>query len=301
MSESLLPPDHLWNETLTRTAAALASGALQPIATTGAVVEAAGVRFLVRVVANLARKDAERSPKVVSPDFNPFLPYDPELFVGELTETHRVLLNKFNVVEHHLLIVTRRFEEQLTLLTEADFEAAWFCLDQIDGLVFYNAGEAAGASQRHKHLQMIPLPVTSEGPPLPVAPLFATARFDGEVGTVPALPFRHALARLSPAFAAAPDRAGRTLDLYRHLLGAVGLPTAPDLQPTCLYNLLLTREWLFVVPRIQEKAAGISVNAVGFAGGLLVRTEEQLTSIREHGPLAILTAVAAPWPDDGDS
>ena len=36
---------------------------------------------------------------------------------------HLSVLNKFNVLDHHLLIVTREFEPQETLLTLDDFEA----------------------------------------------------------------------------------------------------------------------------------------------------------------------------------
>ena len=54
---------------------------------------------------------------------NPFLPYDPDLWVTHLSDTHTLLLNKFNVVEHHLLVVTRQFESQLDPLNAADFAA----------------------------------------------------------------------------------------------------------------------------------------------------------------------------------
>ena len=54
--------------------------------------------------------------------------------------------------------MTRAFEEQTDLLNLEDFAALWFCLQEIDGLAFFNGGKIAGASQRHKHLQLIPLP-----------------------------------------------------------------------------------------------------------------------------------------------
>ncbi|NIO40609.1 MAG: phosphorylase, partial [Burkholderiales bacterium] len=38
---------------------------------------------------------------------NPFLPYGKDLFVSDISETHLALLNKFNVIDYHLLIVTR--------------------------------------------------------------------------------------------------------------------------------------------------------------------------------------------------
>lgn len=56
---------------------------------------------------------------------NPFLPYEEALWVEHLSETHALLLNKFNVVPHHSLVVTRTFQEQTEALNEADLEAAW--------------------------------------------------------------------------------------------------------------------------------------------------------------------------------
>jgi hypothetical protein len=51
---------------------------------------------------------------------NPFLPYDEELWVADLNKTHTLLLNKFNLVDHHTLVVTREFEKQEVPLTAAD-------------------------------------------------------------------------------------------------------------------------------------------------------------------------------------
>lgn len=38
---------------------------------------------------------------------NPFLPHDPALFVEDASEHHKILLNKFCIVPHHFLIVTK--------------------------------------------------------------------------------------------------------------------------------------------------------------------------------------------------
>ena len=40
------------------------------------------------------------------------MPYDKDLFIGELTPTHNLLFNKYVVSNHHVLIVTKDFEEQ---------------------------------------------------------------------------------------------------------------------------------------------------------------------------------------------
>ena len=42
-----------------------------------------------------------------------------------LSRTHTLLLNKFNVVAHHLICVTREFEQQTEPLNAADLEATW--------------------------------------------------------------------------------------------------------------------------------------------------------------------------------
>ena len=60
------------------------------------------------------------------------------------------------------------------------------------------------------------------------------------------------------------------------------------------YNLLLTRRWMLLVPRSQEFVVGASVNALGFAGALLVRDEEQKRRLLEIGPLESLARVGYP-------
>jgi sulfate adenylyltransferase (ADP) / ATP adenylyltransferase len=235
---------------------ALASGALQPIETESVLVEDAGIEFVVRVVSSLARKDTDRTIS------EPLGNYEPDLFVCDASPTHYVLLNKFNVLPQHLLIVTRRFEPQEGLLTVADFEALASCMAGFGDLGFYNSGAAAGASQPRKHLQLVPMPR------IPIEPFL-------EAGG--RLPFKHAFVRFSASV-----EATRLHAQYRQLLGDC---TAP-------YNLLVTRRWMLVVPRLRERFETLSVNALGFAGSLFARTREQVKRIRSHGPMNVLRAVA---------
>ena len=175
-------PHTFWDRVVEKAASALASGALQPIETRSVTLVDGGVRFLTRVAANLVRKQV--AGKKRGPGFNPFLSPEEDLLIGDISGTHYALLNKFNVIENHVLIVTRAFEEQESLLSQADFEALWISLRAIDGLAFYNAGKESGASQRHKHLQLVRAPL-GEGPEhIPMDAAFAR-----EPG---ALSFRHA-------------------------------------------------------------------------------------------------------------
>lgn len=299
-----LQPGTLWSAIERQTRHALACSALRPIETDTEFVEQGGVRFIVRVAASLARKDAVRRRVEQTQQFgraaDPFLPYEQDLFVAEVSDTHLCLLNKFNVIDHHLLIVTRHFEDQELLLTLPDFEALWACMAEFDALGFYNGGMIAGASQRHKHLQMVPLPLTEEGPRIPVEPLLAAATFRKSVGTVPSLPFVHAFAQLDSHLATDPAVAARVTHMhYKAMLEVAGLEAVqtPDgLCQSAPYNLLVTRTWMLLVPRTREFFNGISVNALGYAGSLFVRDRNQLEDIRLHGPMTALREVAVEAP-----
>jgi ATP adenylyltransferase len=78
---------------------------------------------------------------------------------------------------------------------------------------------------------------------------------------------------------------------YRKLLVAVGIDAIEingETHPAAPYNLLFTREWILLVPRSAEFVEGVAVNALGFAGTLFVRNEEQRQLIRRLGPMTIL-------------
>jgi ATP adenylyltransferase len=244
----------------TATERALASGALQPIATESCVIEDGGVEFVVRFVSSLARKAAARAaPQDALGN------YERDLFVCDVSPTHYVLLNKFNVLPHHLLVVTRRFEPQEAPLTVQDFEALERSVPGPDWLAFHNAGRDAGASQARKHLQLVPMPR------IPIEPLL-------EAGG--RLPFKHALAQI--ASAAEPPA---LLAAYWKLLTDCEITTQP-------YNLLIARSWMLLVPRLHERCESLTVNALGFAGSFFARTHEEVALIRARGPMNVLRAVA---------
>jgi ATP adenylyltransferase len=293
----LLQLNDLWERVRSQTQHALTCGALQPIPTHYEWVECGGINFLVRIVANLIRKDKDRAQQAQKEaegkPANPFLPYDDDLCVGYLSENHVCLLNKFNVVDHHLLIITRDFEIQESWLTAADFAALGSCMAVVNGLGFYNAGEPAGASQPHKHLQIVPLPMAIEVD-IPIAPMIGAAleKQDGAIVAAP-FPFQHGIARLTDVDWHS-DTVGQILcDRYLALAQHLGLldtpqPTTPTSPP---YNLLVTRQWMIMVPRSRSSYEGIPVNSLGFAGALLARDADQLAHLKTLQPMTILTHV----------
>ncbi|MBC8727496.1 ATP adenylyltransferase family protein [Paraburkholderia sp. UCT2] len=291
-----LIPGTLWPAIVRQTGHALRCRALRPIDTQQSVIDSGGIRFLVRQVSSLTRKEQQREQArklqtAKHPQANPFLPYEPDLFVADISDTHLALLNKFNVIDHHLLIVTREFEPQEALLDLADFEALLACMAEFDGIGFYNAGTQAGASQPHKHLQIVPLPLGEADPSVPVEPLL------GAENGMPDLPFRHAFARFHADDLARADAPKLALSRYRTLLDAADIG-ALEIDRACChatpYNLLVTRRWMLLVPRSQERVEGVSVNALGFAGSLFVRDAAQLDVIERLGPMTVLERVALP-------
>jgi ATP adenylyltransferase len=290
----------LWTAIAERERAALASGALQPIATEESFVEDAGVRFVVRSVSSLARKREEARERELKKDGErePFLPPEAPLTVGEITPTHVGVLNKFPVVAHHLLVVTKQFVPQKEPLDRDDFAAVATCLGELDWLAFYNAGRDAGASQPHKHLQLVPLPLGAGSWDVPMEALFDSWAAAGAVLRLLRLPFKHAFALLDPPLFLDPERAAdRMHELYDAAMGAIGVMEegAANDEPkrTLPYNLLVTRRWMLAVPRSREKFGSISVNALGFAGSLFVRDDAEMHRLREAGPMSVLREVAA--------
>ena len=287
MSAPYLMPGQLWPRLIEQSHYALSTGALQPIATESTGLEAGGINFVVRILANLQRKKTT-TQRQQQEKRNPFLPYEPDLLVGYFSKTHLGLLNKFNAVDHHLLIVTRQFEDQQAPLNPPDFAAAVQVLQEKPGLIFYNSGPIAGASQPHRHLQWIPFPLGENGETFPLASLFKQALENPQTN-----PFKLAIAPLTADILGSDDGGKHCHQIYTQLLQQLDLQPEPGQNPRP-YNLLMTADFLSLIPRTQESYQGIEVNALGFAGGLLVRNPDQLQTLKDLGPFNLLRQVGIP-------
>ena len=247
-----------------KTARAQASGALQPIATTVETVIDHNVPFQIYVGHELARKPKSGVIPVAGAK-NPFLPpYEDDLYVGSIPPSHECLINKFPVLPAHALVVTREFEPQTDSLTRADCEALAYCLAEGDALAFYNCGAEAGASQPHKHMQLVRMSTQ-----LPMVRAFEQGR----------LPFLSYFARLQPT----------ADEIFHHL--SVGLRKVLS-GSNSAFNLIAARDWLALIGRGAECFEDISVNALGFAGTFFVRSPAQLGRLISVGPTEVLRQVA---------
>lgn len=276
--------ERLWQEALTRSEGAQAAGALIPLATT--VLEVEGLEpFLLRRLLSATPKHLRAG----GPKPNPFLPWDRCLEVRLLNDRHLVLLNKYPVQRAHLLLITQQWQPQSGWLQPEDWRAVQLVDQDTGGLWFFNSAAAAGASQPHRHLQLLP---RHRGQlTCPLAPWILQQL---ETGRPPRWPWAYALSRRQ-AGGGDPAASEELAELYQRHGEALGLGSPHrDPQPRHPYNLLFNDDWLLTVRRRKEHQAGFSINALGFAGYLLATEGSQLEWLSQHGPWRLLQEVAAP-------
>lgn len=249
-----------------KTHRALEGGIIEPFLTETVPHEDRGDVFSVRRLVEIPKKPSGHKPNAT----DPFLPpYEPALLVAELSPDHVILLNRYPVLDDHLLIVTRQWEDQEMPPTEGDLSSLERVLSCIDGLGFYNGGVDAGASQPHRHLQIVPR--TSFGPGgIPLQPAVCGALAQG-LSEIEHWPFVHRLAPQEP----------RVADTFTRLWAAI--------EWTGPFSLLCTRQWMMLVPRSTGHVRGIPINSLGYAGSLVVKDEAQQAQLATLGAWAVLT------------
>ena len=270
---------------------AAAAGGAAEMAGKGGGVQGAAAR------AEGAGAEAARDAKTVAipggprdPNFNPFLNPDPELTVGPVGDAHVAILNKFPLCARHLVLARRAFEEQLLPLARSDFAALAALMVEAGGIGLYNGGTAAGASQRHKHVQWMP-DDAGNASLRPFVPGLPAGLAEQGVATHAALSMRHCFVRVRCGRGEAVEDAADSLHAgFERARAELGLEAGEDgLLPP--FNLLAGEGWLLAIPRRREHFEGISMSAVCFGGTLYTRHREQIEAIRAVGPLRALAAV----------
>ena len=264
------------------TVAATASGALVPLDTSLThLMGEGGSRFELRHLLSATPKHLRAS----GPKPNPFLPWDQRLEVDRIGDSHVVILNKYPVQTSHMLLITQDWQPQTGWLSMED----WQSLARIDatttGLWFFNSGPDAGASQPHRHLQLLPRAAGER--------ICARDGWFRRCAQDATTSVQDPLLRSSRVAAISSTLTGETLqDLYLALAQDLGLghPSTDDC-PRGAYNLLLSRDWMAIVRRRREGIRGFSVNALGFAGSLLSTEASDRQWIQDSGPEALLQAV----------
>ena len=204
-------------------------------------------KFQLRFSPSLANKPKGPPPGPGDDKKKPFNPFEnppPSLVIGDAGLDHVLVLNKFAIVPEHFLLITRRFKKQTDLLEAGDLAATYSCLRAYHAeggrelFAFFNCGPHSGASQPHRHLQLLPVDRMADGLGESNAAaaaagggpgawsVLADRLVAGEGDESPPLPFATFAERLDGDLS---PRALRSvyLRLYRRACAAAGCAVAP--------------------------------------------------------------------------
>lgn len=240
------------------------------------------------------------------------------------------MLNKFAVVPEHFILATRDFKPQTHVLEADDLAATLACIRafeqaaEADGaaassspgsngglFAFFNCGEHSGASQPHRHIQLLPVAKMRDG----LAQDSSWQVLASRLSTSPA-PFTAFSEPINYQMSA-----GELHEVYIRLYkkavgsvashdGAVDPQDTPEIGHTIIsYNLAVTRDSLTVCPRLAEggtlvdretgQAVGmLSLNGTMLAGTALVKTQAEWDALRHepHSLVNVLRGVGVPQP-----
>ena len=93
--------------------------------------------------------------KIYGPKQNPFYPWEKILEIDKIGDHHQLILNKYPVQKGHILLITNNWKPQNGWLDINDWTAIQKVNKDTSGLWFFNSSPIAGASQPHRHFQLL--------------------------------------------------------------------------------------------------------------------------------------------------
>ncbi|KAM0324402.1 hypothetical protein ACHAQA_008184 [Verticillium albo-atrum] len=257
--------------------------------------------FQLRFSPALANKPTAPRPKADASDKKPFDPFEnPEkgpLYIEEIAPAHNLVLNKFAIVPEHFILATKDFKAQTHLLEADDLAATYVCIEAyrqhgldtgVDGelFAFFNSGPHSGASQPHRHVQLLPVAQMRAGLDEPGAWNVLADRL-GKGGT----PFVTFSSTIGPE-TSTEELHDLYLTLYRRAVAAVKVhagesgetnTSGSDKDAEISYNMALTKTQLVICPRLSDGVTTVSgdgqtevtlsLNGTVLAGTALVKNE----------------------------
>ena len=237
------------------------------------------------------------------------------------------MLNKFAVVPEHFILATSSFRPQTDLLDEDDLAVTYGCIEAYHAhceradveshvhegelFAFFNSGEFSGASQPHRHIQLLPVARMREGAENGDWDVLAKRL----VGEVEDLPFSTFAEIIRPGMSPAELRAAY-LRQYRRaciavgqFLGRLDVSEGAETQESgparISYNVAVTRHALIVCPRLADGApvwdegevvGKLALNGTVLAGTALVKSEIEWDALRKdpNELLQVLSAIGLP-------
>ena len=222
-----------------------------------------------------------------TPTPNPFLPWNKDLEIARIGNGHTLILNKYPVQIGHMLLITNSWAPQNGWLTMDDMTALKIVDQDTSGLWFFNSCPIAGASQPHRHLQLLRRKANDQLCP-------RSNWFDRLLNNNSSLNTN----TLSSSYALYRATSDDAFSLHQSYLKAcemlgIGTPYI-DKAPKKPYNLLISRNWICVIKRSKEGMHGFSINGLGFAGYLLATKNSNIKFLDEFGPENLLDNIVDP-------
>ena len=214
------------------------------------------------------------------PNQNPFNPWDKILEVDKIGTNHQLILNKYPVQKGHILLITNTWRPQDGWLDINDWIAIQMVNEDTSGLWFFNSSPIAGASQPHRHFQLLR---RDHGEIIcPREKWFLD--FENNNDQDSKLKKNAVVSKFNFL-----DNSINIYNLYLELSKKIGLGNPiDDEKPRFPYNILITNDWIAIIKRKYDHVHGFSVNGLGFAGYLLVTEKSNINYLKKYGPEKLL-------------
>ena len=266
-----------WEKALMRTNSSRNNNSLFPLKTkdiTSKIYK--GKDFIIRELdISKFRKNLEIGPKK-----NPFSPWEENLEIASVGENHHLILNKYPVQLGHMLLITNGWKSQSNWLDKEDWEAIKKVNNDTTGLWFFNSGPLAGASQPHRHIQLLRRGQNEINFPREEWFLDFTNKRILNQKFYKNISIKKFFTSLNNE---------NLYKCYLELSKKIGLGNPQnDVKPKKPYNLLLTNKCMIIIKRKKDNLKGISINALGFAGYILVTVNSDVMYLSKYGPQKLL-------------
>jgi len=266
-----------WEKALQKTKISINSKSLFPLKTTDITKNLyKGNDFIIRELDITKFK----KNKLIGPKINPFKPWENILEIDSIGNDHQLILNKYPVQLGHILLITNKWKEQNGWIDIKDWEAIKEVNKDTTGLWFFNSGPLAGASQPHRHIQLLRRDPSEISCPRENWILdFSNANYKNK-----RLCKNIIIKKFSKSF-----NEENIYKIYKDLSFKLGLGEPKiDKKPRYPYNMIFTDKWMVLIKRKTDNLFGISVNALGFAGYILVTEKSDLKYLKKFGPENLL-------------
>lgn len=211
----------------------------------------------------------------------------PDQIVGHFNNTHFLALNAFCIFRpQYLLLTNDSHRSQNEPLDLDDISAAVAFLESVESehYVFYNCTKDAGCSRYHKHMQILKKPAAD-----------STFRFfpDADDSNT-RVPYQHSLHRFTLG---EPLDSKEVYDIYSGFLEeckqTLGIKQTTR-STLCPHNMVLTKEWMIMIPRRSNDCNGIGANAAGMLGMPMMSDEKTYDIWMRNGPAKMLAELGVP-------